>query len=210
MKTKPLIVLLAVVVFGLTLILTSSPAFAQNQRGAIVVINDWDESVDLTVLMERHDEMITKHWEIAPRVRTYLLDESGERKVRASARDRIKIKSYARPVAIGDVGGSGMANGLFECAPFTKHRVGATDTTADGAADFRRIELRGGKPAACAPDTGRNRCQAEQVRAAYHHDARQPRLGAFQPSPGIFDRRPPTGLEHALPPDKQWQMFLTM
>jgi sulfur relay (sulfurtransferase) DsrC/TusE family protein len=104
MKTKPLIVLLAVVVFGLTLILTSSPAFAQSQRGAIVVINDWDESVDLTVLMERHDEMITKHWEIAPRVRTYLLDESGERKVRASARDRIKIKSYARPVAIGDVG----------------------------------------------------------------------------------------------------------
>jgi hypothetical protein len=92
---------------ALMFFMTSTLAFAQSYRdfrGEILVINDWDETAQVTLVMERHDEVIRRNWEIFAGDRNYLAGTDGERRIRVRARDRIKIKADSRPVAIGDVG----------------------------------------------------------------------------------------------------------
>lgn len=82
----------------------SPVALAQDSRGPILVINDWRDSAEVTLLMERREEIVKTSWNIAAGNRSYLSRVDGGRHVRVSARDRIKIRSDSRAVAIGDVG----------------------------------------------------------------------------------------------------------
>jgi hypothetical protein len=82
----------------------SPMAMAQDSRGPILVINDWRDTAEVTLLMERREEIVKTSWNITPGNRSYLSMVDGGRHVRVSARDRIKIRSDSRAVAIGDVG----------------------------------------------------------------------------------------------------------
>lgn len=91
--------------FGvLMFVLISGLALAQDYRGEIILINDWDDTAHVTMLMERHDEMIRTRWTIEAGQRIYLSRAAGGPRIRVSARDRIKVSDDSRPVAIGDVG----------------------------------------------------------------------------------------------------------
>lgn len=89
--------------FALMLLFCAAGLTFAQERGEIVVINDWDQTVDVTLVMERHDEMIRKTWSIRAGQRAHLAREGGHR-IRVRGSDRIKIKVDSRPVVIGDVG----------------------------------------------------------------------------------------------------------
>lgn len=84
------------------------PAWAWAQasdRAEIRVLNDWDESVSITIIAERREEMVRRNWDFEPGQSSYLgMTRDGElRRIHVRSTDRIKIRADSRPVAIGDV-----------------------------------------------------------------------------------------------------------
>ena len=159
-------------------------ALAQDSRGPILVVNDWRDTAEVTLLMERHEELVKTSWSIAPGNRSYLAMVDGGRHVRVSARDRIKIRSDARAIAIGDVGrfrdGEWRVNvrDVFEAqrqgdqrgppqAPIAANNSSPFEYDTDRVGgDYSDFELRSPDPALCS-----QACQADsQCRSwAYGH-----------------------------------------
>lgn len=85
------------------LVMAQGSRFAN--RAEIRVINDWSDAVTVTVIAERHDEMVRRTWDFAPGEGAFLamLRDGEERRIRVRGIDRIKIKSDSRGVAIADV-----------------------------------------------------------------------------------------------------------
>jgi hypothetical protein len=149
-------------------------ALAQDSRGPILVINDWNDVSEVTLLMERHEELIKNSWSIAPGNRSYLTMVEGGRNVRVSARDRIKVRSDSRAVAIGDVGRfrdgewhvrvrdvfqaqKGRDGRTSQQAPIGASSPSQYEFNTDrGGSDYSDFELRSADPALCA-----QACQAD-------------------------------------------------
>ena len=86
-------------------VVLSNLALAQGRdRAEIRVLNDWDNSVTVTILAERREEMLTRTWDFAPGESSFLgSDATGDRRARVRGTDRISIRSGSRGVVIGDV-----------------------------------------------------------------------------------------------------------
>ena len=75
----------------------------RGDRYEVMIINNWDRDVNVSITAERRDENVRETWNIAPRARTWLAHDNG-RRIRVRGTDRIKVRSDMRSVRIEEVG----------------------------------------------------------------------------------------------------------
>ena len=75
----------------------------RRERYEVIIINNWDRDVEVSITAERRDENVRETWNIAPRANTWLVHENG-RRIRVRGTDRIKVRRDMRSVRISEVG----------------------------------------------------------------------------------------------------------
>ncbi|MEO5670540.1 MAG: hypothetical protein ABIR26_07600 [Ramlibacter sp.] len=75
----------------------------RRDRYEVIIINNWDRDVEVSITAERRDEDVRETWNIAPRANTWLVHENG-RRIRVRGTDRIKVRRDMRSVRISEVG----------------------------------------------------------------------------------------------------------
>src|SRR5215217_1559250 len=75
----------------------------RGDRGDIQVINDWDNTVRVTLWKQRGEQISRRSWTI-PRGQSVVLGDEGGRSIRVRADDKIKVGEDWGRVDIGAVG----------------------------------------------------------------------------------------------------------